>query len=128
MTKAIAEPRELRRPSFIIGKVSGRRLFMISNMAMEIVDRYHSSVRKGTIKVCFPSDDDTAIAEAYRLGLAAAIVSEIEDEDMAERTVAYIRNAQKEEVWFWTSKFLNIAGECSKTQAVVRAISLVGGA
>jgi hypothetical protein len=44
---------------------------------------------------------------AYRIGLAAALLNRAKDHREMERCVRYILNATPEEVWFWSSKWLD---------------------
>jgi hypothetical protein len=127
-TKELATKNEIRKPCFIIGKVRGPRTTMLWNLATEAAEKYPSIKKNGTIKVTFPIDDITAIADAYRLGLAAAVISRAQTEQLAESALKYIQHAPREEVWFWASKLLRLLGEGVDASRVAKALCIISGA
>jgi len=126
-TKQLASVGETRRPSFVIGYVRGHKSLMISQLGSEVVGKYPSTLKNGTIKLEFPIDNLEAIADAYRIGLAAAVVSEAQSRKTAEAALKYLQHVQREEVWFWTSKLLHVLGEGLDPAKVVKALSIISG-
>jgi len=59
------------------------------------------------LRVAFPLDDVNAIAEAYRIGLAAAVLTHADERSKGINAISYVLSITDEEVWFWTSKLLD---------------------
>ncbi len=123
--KHLALEAERRGPSFVIGSVEGSRAVMLRPMVNELMRRYRNRQYTYTTRVDFPEDDLEAIAEAYRAGLSAAVVSEAHTAADAERSLQYILRAAREEVWFWASKMLSVVGDGHPTRRIVEALSIV---
>ena len=71
------------------------------------------------MRILLDHDDEAA----YRIGLATALLSKVSNALDMERGVRYVLTATPEEVWFWTSKWLdNSVGE--KT---IQALALMSG-
>jgi len=126
--KSLALPEERNKPSFTIGKLKGTRTIMLWQTVKDIAVRYGSKTRGRTTIINLPQDDIPAIAEAYRLGLAAAALDNIELEQAAEHALRYITRATQEEIWFWASKYLRVVDEAIQTKRVVEALCIISGA
>ncbi len=127
-TKYLALPKETVRPSFVIGRVSGPRTLMLYGAAKEAIEEYGYKQRGGTIAVHFPPENMKAIGDAYRIGLAAAVLDKASGEDEAEAALQYVLRTTKEEVWFWTSKILRVIDSGIQTDRVIQALCLISGA
>ena len=60
-----------------------------------------------TIHTFLTENDPAAYEDAYRIGLAAALIQKAETTQQIEKTTRYTLNATPEEIWFWTSKLLD---------------------
>lgn len=121
-TKDLALQNEMKRPSFMVGKLVGSRTIMIRQLVEEAIRRFGSSKRGMTTRVDFPKDDVSAIATAYRIGLLAAILAEIRDSDAAEHAYEYVMRATQEEIWFWASKMLGVIDQHPRKRNVINAL------
>ena len=121
-------PSERRKPSFTIGRLKGTRNIMLWMMVEDLVRRYGSKKRGRLIQIELPPDDLGAVAEAYRVGLAAAALANLESEETAENALGYITRATQEEIWFWASKFLGVVDEGIKREKVIKALSIISTA
>lgn len=126
-TKYLALPKETVRPSFVIGRVSGPRTVMLYGAAKDAIEKYGCKQRGQTLAVHFPPEDMKAIGDAYRIGLAAAVLEKASSEDEAEVAMRYVLRATKEEVWFWASKILRVIDTGIQTERVIQALCLVSG-
>ena len=126
--KSLALPEERNKPSFTIGKLKGTRTIMLWQAVNDLAVRYGSKTLGFTTRINLPQDDISAIADAYRLGLAAAAIDHIESEQAAEHALRYITRATQEEIWFWASKYLGVIDEAIKTRRVVEALCIISGA
>jgi len=61
--------------------------------------------------------------DAYRIGLATALLSKAADAYEMERGVRYVLTATPEEVWFWTSKWLDE----NVGQRTIQALAVISG-
>jgi hypothetical protein len=114
-----SNPQEKRKPAFIIGHVSGSRILTIRRALQELMERFPCHSRGRTMRILLDHDDEAA----YRIGLATALLSKVSNALDMERGVRYVLTATPEEVWFWTSKWLdNSVGE--KT---IQALALMSG-
>jgi len=94
---------EKRKPAFTIGRAKGGGVLTIRH-ALEQAAKNHPSERKGsTTRIRLDRDIETA----YRIGLAAALIDASGTTQQIERTTRYVLSATPEEVWFWTSKWLD---------------------
>lgn len=118
-------PRERKHPSFVIGVIEGGRAILLRDRVEQAIATYGARTFGHTRKVAFPLDDTKAIAEAYRIGLAAAVLSSAVDNDSLNRASRYVLSITDEEVWFWTSKLLDSA--MSKDR-VIDALCIISGA
>ena len=116
--------KDKEKPAFVIGKLEGNRVLLLRDKIYDIIHKYGSRKYHKTIKISFPPDDPKAIAEAYRIGLSAAVVSNIEDNDSIQKASNYVLDVTDEEIWFWTSKLLNSAIGPQKT---ISALCIVSG-
>jgi len=126
--KALALPEERNKPSFTIGKVEGTRTIMLWQPARDLAKKYGSKQTGRTTRIDLPKDDIQAIADAYRLGLAAAALKHIQSDQSAEHALRYIMRATQEEIWFWASKYLGVIDGATKTSRVVQALCIISGA
>lgn len=72
-----------------------------------------------------PSGDIEAVAEAFRIGLAAAALTHIKGDEASDSALNYISKATEEEIWFWASKYLGVVDEGIKTEKVVEALCIL---
>jgi len=126
--KSLALPNERHKPSFTIGKLRGTRTIMLWQLIKDLTNKYKSKYKGRTTRVDLPQGNIPAIADAYRLGLAAAALSHIKSEEAAEHALRYITRATQEEIWFWASKYLGVVDEAIETQRVVEALCILSGA
>jgi len=126
--RSLALPEEKHKPSFTIGRLKGTRTIMLWHLVDDLASRYGSTTKRQTKTIDLPPDDIQAIADAYRLGLAAAALNHIKSEEAAEHTFRYITRATQEEIWFWASKYLGVVDEAIKTQRVVEALCIISNA
>lgn len=126
--KDVALPRERRKPSFVIGSVRGKRVIMLNHLAKKIIKCYGAKRRGNGLRVNFPQDDLDAIADVYRLGLAAAALANVESDESADVVLRYVTRCPKEEIWFWASKYLNVVDNGIEVKRVIKALCLIGGA
>lgn len=94
---------ETQKGAFIIGKASGSRVLTIRHTLEDAMKRFPSKRRGRVVRILLDHGDDAA----YRIGLAAALLSKAKNNHEMERSVSYILNATPEEVWFWSSKWLD---------------------
>ena len=121
-SKELALQTEQRKPSFVVGRLSGSRTIMLRELVEDTIKRYGSKTNRASVKVDFPKDDVQAIAVAFRIGLLAAILAEIQDQDSAENAYEYVMSATQEEIWFWASKMLGVIDRQPRKLDVVRAL------
>ena len=126
ISRDLALPGELKKPSFIIGKVLGTRSALLGFFINELIKKYGRSVRGKSKIITLPLDNIDAISDAYRLGLAAAAISVSSSDEVAAETHEYIMKCTREEIWFWTSKFLNVITDGAQVTRVVEALCLIG--
>jgi hypothetical protein len=123
--KDLTLPEEKNKPSFTIGKLEGTRTIMLWQFMKDLEKRYKTKSKNGLKRIDLPPDDINAIAEAYRLGLAAAALSYIDNTDAADHTLKYITRATKEEIWFWASKYLSVIDDGIPINKVVQALCML---
>ncbi|MEM0337732.1 MAG: hypothetical protein QW683_07450 [Candidatus Caldarchaeum sp.] len=122
--KELATPPELRKPSFIIGKLNGQRTELTIYLIKELTHKYGAQKTKTGFVIRFPETIE-AIADAYRVGLALAILSEASTEEEAENALRYVERSAPEEIWFWTSKLLGIIKTDASPNKVIRALAIL---
>ena len=110
--------------AFIIGKLEGSRVLLLREKIYQIIHEFGSRKYDKTQRVLFPLDDTKAIAEAYRLGLAASVLNFSGDNSAIQRASNYVLNTTDEEVWFWTSKLLDTHVGPKKT---ISALCIISG-
>lgn len=115
---------EKEKAAFTIGKLEGNKVLLIRDRVYEITNKYGSKRYDKTLKVSFPLDDTKAIAEAYRIGLTASILSIAGDNSSIQTATNYVLNTTDEEIWFWTSKLLDSSVGPQKT---ISALCLISG-
>jgi hypothetical protein len=92
-----------RRKAFVLGRASGSRLLTIRHTLEDALKRFPHKKQGGTTLIFLNRNDE----EAYRIGLATALLGKATDNREMQRGVSYILNATPEEVWFWSSKWLD---------------------
>lgn len=125
--KELATPQELRKPSFIIGTLTGKRTSMAYYLTRELVSKYGAIKTKRGFIIRFPDNSIDAILDAYHIGLVLATISNASTEVEAENALRYIERCTPEEIWFWTSKLLGIIRKSIPAQNVVRALTILAG-
>ena len=101
---------------------------MLWQAVRDLAKKYGSKRKGRTTRIDLPKDDIQAIADAYRIGLAAAALNHIKSDQSAEHTLRYIMRATQEEIWFWASKYLGVIDEAIETNKVVKALCIISGA
>jgi hypothetical protein len=114
-----------KKPAFVIGAVEGSRAIILRDGVEDAVRSYGSKRTGTTVRVHFPKNDTEAIAKAYRIGLAAAVLENAPNNGAIHKSTSYILDATNEEVWFWTSKLLDKRVGSERT---VAALCIVSGA
>lgn len=126
--KSLALPEERRKPSFVVGKLTGTRCIMLWGILNDMIQRYSAKKRGRLTRIELPAEDTSAMAEAFRLGLAAAALNRIKDEAAAENTHSYLSKATIEEIWFWASKYLGVIDEGISPERVIEALTIISTA
>jgi hypothetical protein len=81
--------------------VKGSKTIMFWHHIEQSKRKYGESTRKGRYtRIVYPPEDVDAINDAYRTGLAAAVIQAAEDADYAETALRYVLHVTKEEIWF----------------------------
>jgi len=124
-SQRIALPHERKKPSFIIGSVSGRKTVYLTSMIQDVKKRYRVKRKNGLYRIDFPFDDIEAIADVYRIGLAAEVVSRAGNNDSADDSLQYVLRSTTEEIWFWASKLLGVIGSKLDSGRVITALSIL---
>ena len=94
---------EKSKPAFVIGKATGGGIIAIRHVLEQAAKKHPTKNRGKTIRIFLDRDIETA----YRIGLAVALIDKAETTQQIEKTTKYILNATPEEIWFWTSKWLD---------------------
>ncbi|MEM4546915.1 MAG: hypothetical protein QW328_09175 [Nitrososphaerota archaeon] len=123
--KELATLKELRKPSFIIGKLTGERTSMIHYLIKELLNKYGAEKTKSGYVIRFPENVIEAINDAYRVGLTLAILSMVTSGEEAESVLRYIERCTPEEIWFWTSKLLGVIKKDASPKKVVEALAIL---
>jgi len=124
-SRALALPNERNRPSFVIGSLRGTRVSMVRFNIKELAQKYGAKRKGSGLRIDFPAESVEAVADAYRAGLMVAALSKDATDQQAERIASYVMTCTAEEVWFWTSKYLNILGREESPETVVRALAVL---
>jgi len=124
-SKKLATPNERRKPSFVIGSLTGPRTAYIDYIVKDLVKKYETRKTKTGFKIVFPENNINAIVEAYRIGLLLAALSLTENDQEVENLFHYIEKCTPEEIWFWTSKYLGIIKRDAKPEKVVMALTIL---
>lgn len=125
--KRFATKKEKNRPSFIIGSVKGSKTLILWHLIEGYEKKYKLIKNKTSFTILYPSEDATAINDAYRLGLAVAAVNSSNDNCLAQCSINYIMNSSIEEIWFWTSKFLGVLGNKTEIDRVLNSLYVISG-
>jgi len=98
---------EKTKPAFTIGQAEGSSILAIRHVLEKAAQKNPTKKHGNTIHILIDENDPTAYESAYRIGLAAAILSRAQTSAEIEKGTRYILNATPEEIWFWTSKWLD---------------------
>jgi len=123
--KDLATPDELRKPSFVVGRLRGTRTIMLWPQVRDLAKRIGFRQWGNVTHVKVPSGDIEAVAEAFRIGLAAAALTHIKGDEASDSALNYISKVTEEEIWFWASKYLGVVDEGIKTEKVVEALCIL---
>jgi len=96
-----------RKPAFTIGKAEGGGLLTIRHILERAVKKYPTERHGKTIHIHLDESNNEAYETAYRIGLAVAMINKAKTKEELEKSIRYILNATKEEIYFWTSKLLD---------------------
>jgi hypothetical protein len=81
--------------------------------------RFPSKRRGRVVRILLDHGDDVA----YRIGLAVALLSKARNHREMEKGVRYVLDATPEEVWFWSSKWL----DDSLGERALQALAVMSG-
>jgi hypothetical protein len=118
-------PKERKHPAFVIGMVEGSRTIVLRDRVEHAAALYGARTFGKSKRVTFPLDDTKAVAEAYRIGLTAAVLRSAEGNEAVNRASRYVLSVPDEEVWFWTSKLLD---PTVSREQVIDALCVLSGA
>ena len=118
-------PKEKKKPSFIIGSAKGKRTIILMTIIDELKKKYKVKNRNGLYRIDFPFDSIEAIADVYRIGLAAQVVSKSKDFDSADGSLQYVLRSTTEEIWFWASKLLGVVDSKVDASKVMDALTIL---
>ncbi len=121
----IALSSERKKPSFVIGSTKGKRTIILMSIIEELKKKYKVKNKNGLHRIDFPFDDIEAIADVYRIGLAAEVVTKSKDFDSADGSLQYILRSTTEEIWFWSSKLLGVVGSKIDASRVINALTML---
>jgi len=98
---------EKTKPAFIIGQTEGSGVLAIRHILENATQKNPTKKYGSTTHILLDENDTSAYESAYRIGLAAALISKARTSTEIEKGTRYILNATPEEIWFWTSKWLD---------------------
>jgi hypothetical protein len=98
---------EKHKPAFTIGKAEGGGILAIRHALEKAAQKNPTKKRGNNTYIYLTENDPAAYENAYRIGLAAALIDKAETPQQIEKTIKYTLNATPEEIWFWTSKLLD---------------------
>jgi len=98
---------EKTKPAFTIGQAEGSSLLAIRHVLEKAAQKNTTKKHGNTTHILIDESEPAAYESAYRIGLAAAILSRAQTQTEIEKGTQYILNATPEEIWFWTSKLLD---------------------
>jgi len=98
---------EKHKPAFTIGKAEGGGILAIRHVLEKAAQKNPTKKRGNNTYIFLTENDPAAYENAYRIGLAAALIDKAETPQQIEKTTKYTLNATPEEIWFWTSKLLD---------------------
>jgi hypothetical protein len=98
---------EKHKPAFTIGKAEGGGILAIRHALEKAAQKNPTKKRGNNTYIYLTENDPVAYENAYRIGLAAALIDKAETPKQIEKTTKYTLNATPEEIWFWTSKLLD---------------------
>lgn len=98
---------EKTKPAFTIGKAEGSSVLAIRHVLEKAAQKNPTKKHGNTTHILINENDTSAYESAYRIGLAAALINKAQTPTEIEKGTRYILNATPEEIWFWTSKWLD---------------------
>ncbi|MEM4234564.1 MAG: hypothetical protein QXU75_05400 [Candidatus Methanomethylicaceae archaeon] len=98
---------EKHKPAFVIGRTEGAAVLAIRHMLEKASQKFPIRKYKKTIHIILNENNEEAYENAYRIGLAAALLSKAKTPEQIQKSVRYVQNVTPEEIWFWTSKILD---------------------
>jgi hypothetical protein len=114
---------EKTKPAFIIGQAEGSSLLAIRHVLEKAAQKNTTKKHGNTTHILIDENDPTAYESAYRIGLAAALLNKAQTSTEIEKGTRYILNATPEEIWFWTSKWL----DDDLNQRALQALAVMSG-
>jgi len=121
----LALSHERKKPSFVIGSAKGGRTVLLLSIVQDMKKKYKVKEKNGLYRIDFPFDDIEAIADVYRIGLAAEVISRAHDVNSAHDSLQYVLRSTTEEIWFWASKLLGVIGSKMDSAKVLTALSVL---
>lgn len=96
-------------------------MLTIRHALEKLTEEFPTNKRGRTLRIMLDHDDEAA----YRIGLATALLARAKNPREMEQGVRYILSATPEEVWFWTSKWLNedLGGRAIQALAIMSGYS-----
>lgn len=107
------------KKAFVLGRASGSRLLTIRHTLEDALKRFPHKKQGNVVQILLDCDDEVA----YRIGLATALLAKAKNHREMERGVRYVLNATPEEVWFWSSKWL----DDSLGERALQALAVMSG-
>ena len=98
---------EKHKPVFTIGKAEGSGILAIRHTLEQAAQSNPTRKRGNITHIHLAENDPAAYENAYRIGLAAALIDKARTTQEIEKGTKYILNTTTEEIWFWTSKLLD---------------------
>jgi hypothetical protein len=98
---------EKHKPAFTIGKAEGGGILAIRHALEKAAQKNPTKKRGNNTYIYLTENDPAAYENAYRIGLAAALIDKATTPQQIEKTTRYALSATPEEIWFWTSKLLD---------------------
>jgi hypothetical protein len=98
---------EKTKPAFTIGQAEGSSVLAIRHVLEKAAQKNPTKKHGNTTHILINENDTSAYESAYRIGLAAALINKAQTPTEIEKGTRYILNATPEEIWFWTSKWLD---------------------
>jgi hypothetical protein len=98
---------EKTKPAFTIGQAEGSPVLAIRHVLEKAAQKNPTKKHGSATHILIDESEPAAYESAYRIGLAAALLNKAQTSTEIEKGTKYILNATPEEIWFWTSKWLD---------------------